>query len=60
MDAQILQARADNLDTVTIPAMNVWTGGGGDPTDNPRFWVNQCYSLYYGLTVLGPTPGGAE
>ena len=60
VDAQILQARADNLDTVTIPAMNVWTGGGGDPTDNPRFWVNQCYSLYYGLTVLGPVPGGAE
>jgi hypothetical protein len=60
VDAQILQARANDQDTVTIPAMNVWTGGGGDPTDNPRFWVNQCYSLYYGLTVLGPAPAGAE
>lgn len=60
VDAQILQARAESLDSVTIPALNVWTGGGGDPTDNPRFWVNQCYSLYYGLTVLGPAPGKTE
>lgn len=56
VDAHILQARAQGQGSVTIPAMNVWTGGGGDPTDNPRYWVNQCYSLYYGLTVLGPEP----
>lgn len=54
VDAYILQARAEGQESVTIPALNVWTGGGGDPTANPRYWVNQCYSLYYGLTVLGP------
>lgn len=60
VDADILQARADDHESVTVPALNVWTGGGGDPTDNPKYWVNQCYSLYYGLTVLGPEPGQAE
>jgi len=56
VDALILQANARGDETVTIPAMNVWTGGGGDPTDNPKYWVNRCYSLYYGITVLGPNP----
>lgn len=55
-DAQILQAKARGDESVTIPAMNVWTGPGGDPTDNPKYWVNRCYSLYYGITVLGPNP----
>ena len=53
-DTRILQAKSAGQDSVTIPALNVWTGGGGDPIANPRYWVNQCYSLYYGLTVLGP------
>jgi hypothetical protein len=34
--------------------LNVWTGPGGDPTDNPRYWVTACTSRYYGLQVLGP------
>lgn len=59
-DAQILQAKARGDESVTIPAMHVWTGPGGDPTDNPKFWVNQCYSLYYGITVLGPNPDEAK
>lgn len=59
-DAQILQAKARGDKSVTIPAMHVWTGPGGDPTDNPKFWVNQCYSLYYDITVLGPNPEEAE
>jgi hypothetical protein len=59
-DAQILQAKARGDESVTIPAMNVWTGPGGDPTDNPKYWVNRCYSLYYGITVLGPNPDEAK
>ena len=55
-DAQILQAKAHGDEAVNIPRMNVWTGPGGDPIDNPKYWVNQCYSLYYGITVLGPNP----
>lgn len=53
-NAQILQARNSGKESVTIPALNVWTGPGGDPTDNPRYWVTACTSRYYGLQVLGP------
>jgi len=55
-NAQILQAKTNGEPSVTIPALHPWTGPGGDPTDNPRFWVNSCYSLYYGFPVLGPKP----
>jgi hypothetical protein len=54
-DAQILQAKLNGDESVTIPALNVWTGPGGDPTDNPRYWVTACYSLYYDFPVLGPS-----
>jgi hypothetical protein len=54
-DAQILQAKMNGDESVTIPALNVWTGPGGDPTDNPRYWVTACYSLYYDFPVLGPS-----
>ena len=53
-DAQIMQAKMNGRESVTIPALNVWTGPGGDPTDNPRYWVTACYSLYYDFQVLGP------
>ena len=53
-NVQILQAKNNGDESVTIPALNVWTGPGGDPTDNPRYWVNACTSRYYGLQVLGP------
>ncbi len=55
-NALILQTRATGAKSVTIPALHVFTGPGGDPTDNPKYWVNECYSLYYGITVLGPNP----
>jgi hypothetical protein len=55
-DTQILSARVRGAESVTIPDMNVPTGPEGDPIDNPRYWVNQCYSLYYGMQVLGPSP----
>jgi len=24
-----------------------------EPNDNPKFWVNQCLSDYYGIDVFG-------
>jgi hypothetical protein len=53
VDAQILQARAENRKTVSIPAMNNWAGLEW-PTDNPNYWPTQCYSVYYGIQVVGP------
>jgi hypothetical protein len=53
-DAQIMQAKRNGEESVTIPALNVWTGPGGDPTDNPRYWVTACYRLYYDFPVFGP------
>jgi len=58
-DAQIMQAKLNGDESVTIPAMNVWTGPGGDPTDNPRYWVTACYSLYYDFPVFGPSLNSA-
>jgi hypothetical protein len=56
VDAQILLAKNSGAESVTVPALNVPSGPGGDPIDNPNYWVNQCYSLYYGIQVLGPSP----
>ncbi len=53
VNTQILQARSEDLKTVSIPAMNNWAGLDR-PTDNPKFWATQCYSLYYGIQVVGP------
>ena len=53
-NAQILQAKNNGEESVTIPALNVWTGPGGDPTDNPRYWVTACTSRYYDFQVFGP------
>jgi hypothetical protein len=55
-NVQILQAKANGEASVTIPALNPWTGPGGDPTDNRNFWVNRCFSLYYDFPVFGPNP----
>jgi hypothetical protein len=59
-NTQILQARASGETSVTIPALDPWTGPGGDPTDNGRFWVNRCFSLYYDFPVFGPNPNGGQ
>jgi hypothetical protein len=55
-NAQILQAKASGEQSVTIAALDPWTGPGGDPTDNSKFWVNRCFSLYYDFPVFGPSP----
>jgi hypothetical protein len=55
LDAQILQAKAAGAESVTIPAVRNWAGLNV-LNDNPRFWVNDCYTKYYGILVLGPAP----
>jgi hypothetical protein len=59
-NAQILEAKASGEASVTIAALNPWTGPGGDPTDNPKFWVNRCFSLYYDFSVFGPNPNSGQ
>ncbi len=53
VNAQILQARDEKLKSVNIPAMNNWAGLEW-PTDNQNYWPTQCYSMYYGIQVVGP------
>ena len=53
VDAQILQAKANHLDSVNIPDMSNWAGLE-IPTDNPKYWPTICYSDYYGIQVVGP------
>ena len=53
VDAQILQAKTNHLKVVNIPAMDNWAGLE-QPTDNPKYWTTQCYSVYYGIQVFGP------
>ncbi len=53
VDAQILQAKANNLAFVNIPAMDNWAGLER-PTDNEKYWPTICYSSYYGIQVFGP------
>lgn len=54
-DSQIMQAKTNGDDSVQIAAPGNWAGLN-EPNDNPRFWVNRCYTLYYGIQVYGPSP----
>lgn len=53
VDARILQAKADNLELVNIPAMDNWAGLER-PNDNKNYWPTLCYSSYYDIQVFGP------
>ncbi len=53
VDQQIVQAREDGKTVIHIPSMNSWTSLD-KPNNNPKFWLNQCYSKYYGIQVLSP------
>jgi len=53
VDAQILQAKANDLEFVNIPAMDNWARLER-PTDNPRYWPTLCYSSHYGIQIFGP------
>ncbi len=57
-NAQIIQAKLDGDDSVTIPAVPNWAGLEV-LNDNPKYWVNACYTLYYKIQVFG-APAGNE
>lgn len=56
VDAQILQAKANGEESVTIPAMSSWTGLDR-PNENPKWWPTRCYSDFYGIQIYGPPYG---
>ena len=53
VDSQIIQAKAQKLEFVNIPAMSNWAGLER-PNDNRNHWPTLCYSLYYDIQVFGP------
>ena len=55
IDAQIWAAKANQEETVKVPFVNNWARLN-TLIDNPKFWVNKCYSNYYGINVLGESP----
>jgi hypothetical protein len=54
-NAQIIQAKLNGEESVTIPAPKNWAGLE-EINDNPKYWVTQCYTLYYDFPVFGPNP----
>jgi hypothetical protein len=57
-DAHIRAGAAAGEAAVTIPVQENWARINV-LNDNPKFWVNECYSQYYGVSVLAETPGEA-
>ena len=55
MDIQIRTAKNNQEESITLPFVNNWAMLN-TLTDNPNFWVNVCYSNYYGIDVLGEFP----
>ncbi len=57
--AQMLEYRHDGTTTaqITTEALNAnnWTGLNV-LGDNPKFWLNQCVSEYYGVRVISTSP----
>jgi hypothetical protein len=53
MNAQVIQAKTAGKTSVMIPTMANWAGLDS-PNDNPKFWLNFCYSKYYDINVLAP------
>jgi hypothetical protein len=48
-DLQIRRARQIGLHEIFVPPIPSWITL--EPTDNPRFFVNQCMSLYYDIEI---------
>lgn len=49
-DRQIRRARLGGATKVVVPSIPNWIAE--EPTDNPKFFVNQCMALYYGVETL--------
>lgn len=53
INQQIVNARISGNTVVHIPSMESWTTLN-EPNNNPKFWLNICYSKYYGIQILSP------
>ncbi len=53
VDAEILEAKAAGVPSITTEGMDNWAGLDR-PNENPKWWPTQCYSLYYDFLVMGP------
>jgi hypothetical protein len=53
VDAQILEAKTNKLESVNIPDLSGWAALE-IPTDNAKYWPTVCYSRYYDIQVVGP------
>ena len=53
VNQQIIQGKLSGSKVVHIPAMDSWTTLD-KPNDNPKFWLNICYSKYYDVQILSP------
>ncbi len=50
-DHEIRIAREEGAMHLAVPALG-FTGGLADITDDPDFWVNRCFSNFYGLVSV--------
>lgn len=57
--ATILDAKEEGAAEVLVPVTVNWAGIN-TPTDNPRFWVNECMSMYYGVQILADTSASSN
>jgi hypothetical protein len=53
VDAAIKSAKVSGLTEVVIPSMKNWAGAQY-PTDNPKNYLNVCYSKFYDINILAP------
>jgi hypothetical protein len=51
-DAIIRQAKSDGEESVSVIPNASWAGMDL-LNSNPKHWVNECYSFYYGIQVFG-------
>lgn len=47
----IIHAKQAGDEIITIPVAHNWAGVLG-PNDNPKYYVNQCMSRYYGIQIF--------
>lgn len=53
LEINIEHAIASGDSELVIPQLGNWAGVY-DPSDNPKFWVTQCFSEYYQIEIIGP------
>ena len=53
VNEQIIQVKSIGKEVVHIPIMENWAALE-KPNNNPKFWMNVCYSKYYDIKILSP------